>query len=129
MNELSVIRMSAEGPPGQGLAFLGNCEAENVVAGTPVETGHQYFADDSGQLSAGVWECTPYTAHFTHYPVDEFCSILAGEVLITDRHGHAERFGSGECFVIPRGIECTWEITETLRKFYVIFDKTEGGQV
>lgn len=118
----SVIRLDADGPPGTGLAFLGNCDDEDVVRGSPVETGHEYFEDASGSLSAGVWECTPYTAEFEAYPVDEFCHILSGRVTITDAEGRAETFGPGECFVVPRGLTCTWHMPETTRKYYVIFD-------
>lgn len=87
--------MDRDGPEEIGLTFMGNCESENIVAGSPVETGHNYFLDETKGLSAGVWECTPYTAEFEAYPVDEFCHILAGQVTITDGDGHAETFVAG----------------------------------
>ena len=59
---------------------------------------------------------------FSAYPVDEFCYILAGQVTITDGDGHAETFVAGDCFVIPRGLRCTWHMPETTRKYYVILD-------
>jgi len=119
---MTVVRMHRDGPEGIGLTFMGNCESEPVVAGDPVETGHNYFVDETERLSAGVWECTPYTAEFDAYPVDEFCHILAGRVTITDGDGHAETFVAGDAFVIPRGLKCTWDMPETLRKYYVILE-------
>jgi uncharacterized cupin superfamily protein len=101
---------------------MGNCDSEDVIAGTPVETGHNYFVDETEKLSAGVWECTAYTAVFDAYPVDEFCHILSGRVIITDGEGKAETFLPGDCFVIPRGLKCTWHMPETTRKYYVILD-------
>ncbi len=122
MAENTIIRLSANGPEATGLEFLGRCETENVIAGTPVETGYNYFTDATGQLTAGVWECTAYTAEFDRYPVDEFCHILSGSVDITVADGHTETFTKGECFVIPKGTRCTWRMRETMRKFYVIFE-------
>lgn len=116
----SVIRLGSSGPD-EGLEFWGNCDNENVVAGSPVETGHEYFRNATGALSSGVWECTAYTAVFDAYPVDEFCYILSGQVTITDDTG-TETFSAGECFVIPKGLKCTWEMLETVRKFYVILE-------
>lgn len=129
MNNNTVVRLDRDGPEGSGLSFLGNCESEDLIAGDPVETGHNYFSDQTGQLTSGVWECTAYTARFEAYPVDEFCHVLSGEVTITEADGRAETFTAGECFVVPRGLKCTWHMPETLRKFYVIFEaRSEAGE-
>ncbi len=125
----TVIRLNGNGPEGEGLEFWGHLESENIVAGNPVESGHNYFTDNTGQLTAGVWECTPCTSEIDSYPVDEFCFILSGTVVITDADGHAETFKAGECFVVPKGLKCTWHMPETTRKYYVIFkDKTGAKQ-
>jgi hypothetical protein len=122
MSENKVIRLDANGPAGIGLTFWGNLENENVIEGEPVETGHNYFTDRTGQLTSGVWECTPCTSQINSYPVDEFCYILSGTVVITDVEGNAETFKAGDCFVVPKGTKCTWHMPETTRKYYVIFE-------
>jgi uncharacterized cupin superfamily protein len=128
MPQASVIRLNSDGPEGEGLQFWGHLENENVIAGEPTETGHNYFTDRTGQLTAGVWECTPCTSKIDSYPVDEFCFILSGTVVLTDASGHAETFRSGDCFVVSKGLECTWHMPETTRKYYVILDaKAEGA--
>jgi uncharacterized cupin superfamily protein len=128
MSKLSVIRLNQDGPEGTGLQFWGHLENENVIEGDPTETGHTYFTDSTGQLTAGVWECTPCTSQFDSYPVDEFCTILSGTVVVTDGDGRAETFKPGDSFVIPKGLKCVWHMPETTRKFYVIFDaKTPGA--
>jgi len=116
------MRLRADGPEGIGLTFMGNCESEPVVAGSPVEIGHNYFTDATDAFSAGVWECTAYTAEFDAYPVDEFCYMLSGSVTITEADGSAETFVAGDCFVVPKGLQCTWHMPETARKYYVILD-------
>ncbi len=123
----SVIRLNSGGPEGTGLPFWGNLENENVIEGDPVETGYNFFTDASGQLTVGVWECTPCTTQTDSYPVDEFCYILSGTVVITDDAGHSETFKAGDCFVIPKGLSCTWHMPETTRKYYVIFDAKTAG--
>lgn len=122
MAKTSVIRLNSNGPDGGGLPFWGNLENENVVEGSPVETGHNFFTGGSGQLTAGVWECTPCTTQTDSYPVDEFCYILNGAVVITDDAGQSETFKAGDCFIVPKGTSLTWHMPETTRKYYVIFD-------
>ena len=127
MAKMSVIRLNRDGPQGTGLTFWGHLENENVIDGDPTEIGHNYFTDGTGQLTAGVWECTPCTTRIDGYPVDEFCFILSGTVVVTDDSGHAETFKSGDSFVIPKGLKCTWHMPETTRKYYVIFDAKVAG--
>ena len=122
MTKASVIRLKSGGPEGVGLPFWGHLENENVIEGDPTETGHNYFTDGTGQLTAGVWECTPCTSQFDSYPVDEFCFILNGTVVVTDDAGHSETFKPGDSFVMPKGLKCTWQMPETTRKYYVIFE-------
>ncbi len=127
MAKTSVIRLNSDGPEGTGLPFWGNLENENVIEGDPVETGYNFFIDASGQLTAGVWECTPCTIQIDSYPVDELCYILSGTVAISDDAGHSETFKAGDSFVIAKGSSCTWHMPETTRKYYVIFDATTAG--
>ena len=122
MTELSVTRLNRDGPEGAGLEFWGHLEAENVIAGDPVESGHNFFTDATGRLTAGVWECTPCTSQIDSYPVDVFCLILSGRVILTDAAGRAETFEPGDCFVVPKGLECTWHMPVLTRKYYVILD-------
>ncbi len=127
MAKMTVIRLNRDGPRETGLTFWGHLENENVIDGDPTEIGHNYFTDGTGQLTAGVWECTPCTTRIDGYPVDEFCFILSGTVVVTDDSGHAETFKPGDSFVIPKGLKCTWHMPETTRKYYVIFDAKAAG--
>lgn len=126
MTKKSFIRMDSDGPENVGLPFWGHLENENVIEGEPTETGYNYFTDGTGQLTSGVWECTPCTTRIDSYPVDEFCYILKGCVVLTDVDNRTETFRQGDCFVIPKGMECTWHMPETTRKYYVIFDGKAG---
>jgi uncharacterized cupin superfamily protein len=119
--------LDGNGPEGVGLLFRGHAEGENVTSGEPTEIGHTYFTDATGQLEAGVWECTAYTAEIDSYPVDEFAVILSGSVVITDETGHSETFNAGDSYVIPKGLKFTWHMPETMRKYFVILDSKAPG--
>ncbi len=54
MSQSAIIRFHRDGPAASGLQFLGTLENETVLAGDPVETGHVYYTDPSGQMTAGV---------------------------------------------------------------------------
>ncbi len=127
MTGKTVIRLDRDGPEATGLPFWGHLENENVIEGTPTETGHNYYTDATGRLTAGVWECTACTTQIDSYPVDEFCLILSGTVVVTDDAGRAETFKPGDAFIIPKGLKCIWHMPETTRKYYVIFDAEAAG--
>ena len=85
------------------------------------ERDHVYFATADEQLLTGVWECAPSILEIDSYPVHEVMTVLAGSVTITDNDtDRSATFTAGDTFFIEKGTRLTWEITETLRKYYVI---------
>lgn len=127
MADLVPILLEPHGPEDGGLVQWEKIADEGLTAGTPVQRGHNYFEDDTSQLSAGVWDCTPMTTVLEPYSVNEFMLVLEGSVTIVQADGVAETFGAGDCFVIPKGLPCSWQQTEYIRKFYVIFDDSSGA--
>jgi uncharacterized cupin superfamily protein len=47
-------------------------------------------------------------------------TVLAGSVTLTNADGSSDTFTAGDTFFIAKGTQCIWEITETLRKYYMI---------
>jgi uncharacterized cupin superfamily protein len=85
------------------------------------ETNHFYFAADDESILTGVWESAPCKEVFDPYPVHEMMTILSGSVTLTSTDdGNSETFTAGDTFFVAKGTRCTWEITETLRKYYFI---------
>jgi len=81
---------------------------------------YAYAAEDETLLS-GVWECAPARVEYPDgYPVHEMMHIISGSVTLTHPDGRSETFAPGDTFFIPKGSPCTWENTETMRKFYMI---------
>ena len=84
------------------------------------ELNHFYHAADDESLLAGVWECAPCKEVIDAYPVHEMMTIISGSVTLTSDDGESETFTAGDSFFVEKGTQLTWEITETLRKFYLI---------
>jgi len=91
-----------------------------IVAGTPAEACINVFDAANQRFACGVWECTPGIVAMTDWPYDEFCVLLSGRVIITPSAGTAQDYAQGDAFVIPKGFSGTWDIRETVRKYYAI---------
>ncbi|MDX1422793.1 MAG: cupin domain-containing protein [Kiloniellales bacterium] len=88
----------------------------------PKELSHTFFTNAAGNVTAGVWECSPCKEEIARYGVDELCTVLSGSVTVTGADGVAHTFGPGDSFVMPQDFKGTWHITETLRKFWMIVE-------
>lgn len=126
MSDLNVIAFDRDGPKDAGLQPWEEIPASALVAGTPVQRGHNYFTDGTGTLTAGVWDCTPMTSKLEPYSVNEYMHVLEGSVTIVHENGQEETISAGQDFVIPKGAPVQWKQTEYMRKFYVIFDDPSG---
>jgi uncharacterized cupin superfamily protein len=94
--------------------------AEKCTRGQPLQRVWHHSTSDDGKFLAGEWEAEPgcwriqYTEH-------EYCRILAGRSVLRDLHGAECNLQVGDEFVIPAGFEGEWEVLETTRKTYVIY--------
>jgi uncharacterized cupin superfamily protein len=123
----TAIRLLPNGDPETGLGPAEAVNRANLLDGNPTEQGHTFFSTDDGAVTAGVWECTPCLELIERYGVDELCVVLSGRLIVTDDQGHAETFGPGDAFVMPRDFKGTWHITETLKKYWMIVTPNHEG--
>lgn len=98
--------------------------AEKLVAGNPRQTLWQHYTDPSKKFFSGIWQSEP-GAWKIAYTEEEYCQILEGISVLTDANGHAVTVRSGDSFVIPRGFTGTWEVLQTTRKIYVMYESGE----
>ena len=122
MGDLKIIKFDAAGPADTGLVPWDPIDPAGLESGTPVQSGHLYFNDESLGLMAGVWHCTPNVGHMEPYAVDEFMYVLEGSVTMETEDGTETTIRAGESFIVPRGLVCKWKQTDDIRKFFVIFD-------
>ena len=80
----------------------------------------------AGGAETGVWEATPGTFTATREGYHEVCQILSGRATITPAGGAPVVVGPGDTLVTPAGWIGVWDVHETLRKTYVVFDAVAG---
>ena len=113
-----------------GLVFLDEHEPEysaaltdreRCVKGQPEQRTWHHFTSADEKFFAGYWEADPGCWRI-RYTENEFCQIVSGVSILRDTDGHERRVSSGDNFVIPAGFEGEWEVVETTRKIYVIYE-------
>lgn len=114
------IRLLPGGDPVTGMQVSDLTAAEAFTSDNHSELDHTFFATSDESVLSGVWECAPCKEEIESYPVHEMMTIISGSLTLTDANGRADTFTAGDSFFIPKGTKCTWQITETLRKFYMI---------
>jgi uncharacterized protein len=94
--------------------------AEKCLKGQPLQRVWHHFGSGDGKFLAGIWEAEPgcWTVDYTE---NEFCQILAGRSVLRDADGRERLVEAGDNFVIPAGFSGQWEVLETTRKIYVIY--------
>jgi uncharacterized protein len=116
----SVFRLRAEGDPDAGMAPSDITSPDSFTGADRTELNATFFETPDQSVSTGVWLCAPCRSVIESYPVHEMMTVVSGSVTVTTADGKAETFTAGDTFFIAKGTSCTWEITETLRKFYMI---------
>lgn len=76
---------------------------------------------EQGTSSAGIWQCTAGPSYWkleTH----EVIHVVAGWMTVTADDGSALDLKAGDVAVFPRGWTGTWDIHETVRKVFAVFE-------
>jgi hypothetical protein len=63
------------------------------------------------------WECEPSEFGW-EYDDEETCFILEGRARVKTPEGEEVEFGAGDLVRFPRGLKCTWTVTDKIRKVY-----------
>ena len=96
-----------------------------IISGTRKHNGVTLFEDKARGLTAGVWEQGANESRWLDYPVNEFMTVLEGEVVIVEED-RSDSIRAGESFIIPKGLRCRWTQPGHVKKFFVIFDDASG---
>jgi len=119
MQNADFFRLLKEGHPETGMSPSDMIAKEHFTSDDHTELNHTFFQTADESILSGVWECAPCLEKFDSYPVHEMMTVISGSVTIS-RDGRSETFTPGDTFFIAKGTLCTWENTETMRKFYMI---------
>ncbi|KAK1287182.1 hypothetical protein QJS10_CPB19g00318 [Acorus calamus] len=64
------------------------------------------------------WGCPPSKFPWT-YTAKETCYLLEGKVKVyPDGSDEFVEFGAGDMVVFPKGMSCTWDVSEAVDKHY-----------
>ncbi len=84
-------------------------------------TTHVWYTDPTNKVCAGFWASEDFKGSVT-YSEAEFCTLLTGEVRLTDQYGLTETYRAGDSFMIPAGFQGHWETVEPVRKFFMLYE-------
>jgi len=107
-------------PHPSDMAVSTMAEAEAFTTDDHTELNRTHYTSPEETTYAGVWECAPTHEDIDAYPVHELMTIVSGKITLTHKDGTKEHLAAGDSFYIGKGTPVVWEITETLRKIYMI---------
>ena len=77
--------------------------------------------DLDGRIKAGTWECEAGTSRWEFVDRGEFVHVLSGRMVCTEDGAAPVELTAGSTAVFPLGWRGEWDVTETLRKVFVIY--------
>ncbi len=96
--------------------------AEKCIRGQPKQRTWNHFTSSDGKFFSGLWEAEPGCWRIS-YTEDEFCRIVSGRSILRGSDGAEIELSAGDNFVIPAGFEGEWEVVETTKKIYAIYQR------
>ena len=88
------------------------------IGGDPHTVNLNAYLSKDGSKIMGTWICTPGKFE-VNYEKWEYCHFLDGYCIITPEGEEAVHLKAGDVFVIEPGMKGTWEVVETVRKYFV----------
>jgi len=70
-----------------------------------------------GVDSWSTWECDVKKFDW-QYDDNETFYVLEGKVKVVTTEGEEVEFGKGDLVTFPKGVKCTWDVKEKIRKHY-----------
>ena len=64
-----------------------------------------------------IWEKEVSRFPWSYDSVEE-CYFLEGKVTVEAKDGKSVNFGKGDFVTFPKGLSCTWNVKEPVRKHY-----------
>ena len=117
---MGIFRLRSSGDPKEGLVPSDSVAPECFTTDDRTEVIHYAHLNEETGVSSGTWKCAPCREVFEAYPVDEMMTVLEGSVTLTDASGEEQTFVGGDTFFLAKGTPLTWEITETMLKYFMI---------
>ena len=73
--------------------------------------------DKRGVRAWPTWEKEASRFDWSYSDTEE-CYLLEGRVIVETEEGEKVEFGRGDFVTFPRGLSCTWDVKEPVKKHY-----------
>jgi uncharacterized cupin superfamily protein len=73
----------------------------------------------ANEFVVGLWSSEPGVLQTESHPHDEYCLVIEGTLVVTNRSGTTDEFKPGDSFVIPKGWAGKWDMKTKFKKQYV----------
>lgn len=94
------------------------------LSGVVPTSSRKIFSTDDGQISTGFWETEPGRSRWEFLERGEIIHVLSGAMTVEEDGGDPVDVRDGDVVVFPIGWRGVWNVTERLRKLYVIYRHT-----
>ena len=85
-----------------------------------------FISENEDGSEAGIWECTP--GKFIREVMQaELVTFLSGRCIFHPENGDPIEIKGGDVLFFPENSKGTWEIIETVRKAYLIYNINKGN--
>lgn len=108
-------------PAAMASAAIGPATPVAAPLGDPVSLCRTLGHAPGAQVSMGVWECSPGLWR-RQVMRAEFSHLLEGRCRFIPDGGEPITLAAGDAVYFPPHSSGVWDISETVRKVYVIFD-------
>ncbi|MGA1840080.1 MAG: cupin domain-containing protein [bacterium] len=82
-----------------------------------VKRANKEEMEKKGVTSWPIWE-KEISKFDWYYDSTEECYLLQGSVEVVTEEGEKVKFGKGDFVTFPKGLSCTWDIKEPVKKHY-----------
>ena len=87
-------------------------------SGQTKEHAHVAFTNDAKNMTAGVWESGAADYGMSALRAHKFVHVLEGEATILETDGKVHQVAANDCFFMPKGTECQWQIQKYIKTYY-----------
>ena len=116
MSKLTFLNLENLSPPREGAPV-----PERVLTGAPTFLTWDGATSGDRKVRTGVWEVTPGSYKSTK-DTFEFCYILSGVSYLVEDGYSPRRIAAGDAFVLHPGYQGVWQVEETTRKMFVVYE-------
>jgi uncharacterized cupin superfamily protein len=124
-NPRDIVRLNRNAAPTERAQYPAEMVVKSDSAFDGSYTSKIGYRSEDRKFSVAIWQSGPGVLKTEAYPHDEYCSVLEGHLIITNKDGRTEEFGPGDTLVIPKEWAGTWNMTSRFKKQYVAFEESE----